>query len=113
MATPVTSSSQATETPSSAQDPAPAAASTDNAVTQSQGTDTDVEIVDVKRMGLKSVVWKEFTRVQMNGVWRAECMWCKDRLGGETKNGTTHLHDHLKICQSRQGMQERSETVHS
>jgi hypothetical protein len=55
----------------------------------------------VKRRKLKSVVWKEFTRIQINGVWRAECMWCKDRLGGETKNGTTHLHDHLKICQSR------------
>jgi hypothetical protein len=105
MATPVTSSSHATETPSTssaqAQEPAPAAASTDNVVVESQGTDTDVEIVDVKRRKLKSVVWKEFTRIQINGVWRAECMWCKDRLGGETKNGTTHLHDHLKICQSR------------
>ncbi|KAF8750253.1 hypothetical protein HU200_012509 [Digitaria exilis] len=28
-------------------------------------------------------------------------MWCKDKLGGETRNGTTHLHDHLKICQAR------------
>jgi hypothetical protein len=98
MATPVTSSSHATETPSSAQAPAPTAASIDDVAVESQGTDTDIEIVDVKRRKLKFVVWKEFTRIQINGVLRAECMWCKDRLGVETKNGTTHLHDHLKIC---------------
>jgi hypothetical protein len=70
-------------------------------VFESQGTNTDVEVVDVKRRKLKSVVWKEFNRPQINGVWRAECMWCKEKLGGETRNGTSHLHDHLKICQSR------------
>ncbi|RLN13151.1 hypothetical protein C2845_PM09G17750 [Panicum miliaceum] len=103
--------SSASQAPSSDQGPAPAAGvvaaaeagATANAaisIPESQGTDTDVEVVDSRRK-LKSVGWKEFTRVQINGVWKAECMWCKDRLGGDTKNGTTHLHDHLKICQSR------------
>ncbi|KAF8651101.1 hypothetical protein HU200_063633 [Digitaria exilis] len=27
-------------------------------------------------------------------------MWCKNRLVGETRNGTTHLNDHLKLCQT-------------
>ncbi|CAO2160779.1 unnamed protein product, partial [Urochloa humidicola] len=89
METPASSASQA---PSSDQGPASAAvaaateaggtADTAISIQESQGTDTDVEIVDAKRRKLKSVVWKEFTRVQINGVWRAECMWCKDRLGG-------------------------------
>jgi hypothetical protein len=43
--------------------------SSDNAALESQGTDTDVEAVDVKRRKLKSVVWKEFTRVEINGVF--------------------------------------------
>ncbi|KAL8554728.1 hypothetical protein ACS0TY_002790 [Phlomoides rotata] len=29
---------------------------------------------------------------------KAECSYCKKQLGGDTKNGTRHLHDHLKIC---------------
>lgn len=70
MATPGISSSQATDTLNSS------AAAPDTAAMESQGTDTDVEVVEVvdgKRRKLKSVVWKEFTRVQINGVWKARC----------------------------------------
>ncbi|KAF0895203.1 hypothetical protein E2562_008543 [Oryza meyeriana var. granulata] len=50
---------------------------------------------------LTSVVWKEFTRVKYNGRVKTKCMYCAKKLGGETKNGTKHLHDHLKICTLR------------
>ncbi|KAL8554565.1 hypothetical protein ACS0TY_002671 [Phlomoides rotata] len=35
---------------------------------------------------------------QIKGKWKAECNFCKKQLGGDTKNGTRHLHDHLRIC---------------
>lgn len=28
-------------------------------------------------------------------------MYCSSKLGGETRSGTKHLHDHLKICKLR------------
>lgn len=40
-------------------------------------------------------MWKEFKRKRIDNKWKAECIWCHKRLGGETKNGTKHLHDHL------------------
>ncbi|KAJ1279080.1 hypothetical protein BS78_04G127900 [Paspalum vaginatum] len=68
-----------------------------------QGTDDtgDVIVDGRKRRKLKSKAWLEFTREEINGVWKAKCMWCHIRLGGDTRNGTKHLHDHLAICQSR------------
>jgi hypothetical protein len=50
---------------------------------------------------LTSVVWKDFKRVKVAGVVKAECLYCYKRLRGTTKNGTKHLHDHLKICTLR------------
>jgi hypothetical protein len=50
---------------------------------------------------LTSVVWKEFKRVKWNGQVKAKCMYCFTKIGGETKNGTKHLHDHLKSCTLR------------
>ena len=29
---------------------------------------------------------------------RAQCLHYHKQLGGNNRNGTTHLHDHLKIC---------------
>lgn len=69
------------------------------------GTEDVVEIGDDVAVGskrkLKSVVWQEFDRVKVNGVWKAKCMWCKKLLGGETRNGTNHLRGHLEICSDR------------
>ncbi|TVU32864.1 hypothetical protein EJB05_24626, partial [Eragrostis curvula] len=62
--------------------------------TDSQGTDW-THAREIKRRKLKSV------RVLVNGKWKAECMWCKSLLGGETRNGTTHLHDHLNCYDAR------------
>ncbi|KAG8058624.1 hypothetical protein GUJ93_ZPchr0002g26636 [Zizania palustris] len=47
---------------------------------------------------LTSTVWNEFTRVKVKGVDKAKCMWCSKQLSGDTKNGTKHLHSHLKVC---------------
>lgn len=50
----------------------------------------------------KSPVWDELKRVKTGDDWFAICMRCQQRLKACSKNGTTHLHRHLKICQSRQ-----------
>jgi hypothetical protein len=42
---------------------------------------------------------------------KAECKWCKKLLVSGSRSGTTHLHGHLKTCQSRQvrgGMKQTS-----
>lgn len=73
-----TPSSSASQAPDAGVVAAVEAGVTANAVIsipESQGMDTDVEVVDGRRRKLKSVVWKEFTRIQTNGVWKAECMW--------------------------------------
>jgi len=47
---------------------------------------------------LRSVVWNEFKKVKVSGEVKAQCKWCDKQLGGKSKNGTKHLHDHLRIC---------------
>jgi hypothetical protein len=54
----------------------------------------------VKRK-LTSVVWNEFNKVLVNGELKVECVWCHVLLGGDPKNGTSHLHAHLARCESR------------
>lgn len=49
---------------------------------------------------LTSAVWKGFKRVKVEDKIKAKCNWCAKKLG-ETKNGTKHLHDHLKTCPYR------------
>lgn len=36
--------------------------------------------------------------MKIRGVIKAKCMYCSKYFSGETRNGTKHLHDHLKIC---------------
>ena len=59
------------------------------------------KLAGVKRK-TRSKVWDEFNRVSINGKWKAECQWCHNKLGGEPKDGTSHLHAHLGSCPSRQ-----------
>ncbi|KAM0906831.1 hypothetical protein ACQ4PT_016531 [Festuca glaucescens] len=54
----------------------------------------------VKRK-LTSVLWNEFNKVLANGELKVECVWCHVLLGGDSKNGTSHLHAHLARCESR------------
>ena len=45
--------------------------------------------------------------INVSGVWKAKCKWCKKHLGGETRNGTTHLKNHIVVCSdkaSRKGL---------
>ncbi|XP_074580915.1 zinc finger BED domain-containing protein RICESLEEPER 2-like [Curcuma longa] len=46
----------------------------------------------------KSVVWNHFDKCLVNNETKAQCRYCKKQLGGKSKNGTSHLHDHLKVC---------------
>ncbi|KAM0901986.1 hypothetical protein ACQ4PT_019543 [Festuca glaucescens] len=60
--------------------------------------DVEVEAVGPKRRKLTSAVWKQFKRMKIGGKWKTKCIHCSKKLGGETKNGTKHLHDHLRSC---------------
>ena len=57
----------------------------------------DVVVGSKRKRGpkLKSKVWLEFDTIELNGVWKAKCKWCKKHLGGDTRNGTSHLSGHL------------------
>lgn len=59
------------------------------------------EVVVRPRRKLTSPVWKEFKKVKVKNMMKAKCNWCSKKLGGETRNGTKHLLDHLKICPYR------------
>jgi hypothetical protein len=50
---------------------------------------------------LTSVVWKEFKRIRWHGKIKAKCIYYSSKLGGETRDGTKHLHVHLKSCTLR------------
>lgn len=63
-----------------------------------EGEEVEVEAVGPKRLTLTSAVWKQFKRMKIGGKWKAKCIHCSKKLGGETKNGTKHLHDHLRSC---------------
>nr|XP_023915248.1 zinc finger BED domain-containing protein RICESLEEPER 3-like [Quercus suber] len=51
-----------------------------------------------ERGRLKSVAWNHFKKRKVDGKDKAECNYCTRLLVGGSKNGTRHLHDHLKIC---------------
>ena len=79
-----------------------AAPATDSATL---GNNDVVEVEDDVPVGskrkLRSEVWKDFDLINVSGVWKAKCKWCKKHLGGETRNGTTHLKNHIAVCQDR------------
>ncbi|KAJ0099602.1 hypothetical protein Patl1_20043 [Pistacia atlantica] len=49
----------------------------------------------------KSVVWQHFKKIKVDGKDKAECNYCRKQLAGGSKNGTRHLHAHIKICSRR------------
>ena len=51
---------------------------------------------------LNSDVWLELDLVTIVGKDKAKCQWCKKLLAGSSKDGTSHLRGHLRICASRQ-----------
>jgi len=102
------------DTPASSAAPSPTPTSSAN-TTPAESVDLEVpsqttratkpqdahKLAGVKRK-LKSKVWDEFERVVVGGKWKAECEWCHSKLGGETKDGTSHLQMHLATCAARQ-----------
>ncbi|KAJ4723577.1 Zinc finger BED domain-containing protein [Melia azedarach] len=65
-----------------------------------------------KRRKLTSKVWKEFTKYEGKDgkVW-AMCKYCKKKFDGSSKNGTTHLNNHLKRCRSSRNEDGLGETL--
>ncbi|XP_076905372.1 zinc finger BED domain-containing protein RICESLEEPER 2-like [Bidens hawaiensis] len=49
----------------------------------------------------RSAVWNHFKLMKVNGEDKAECNYCKKKLGGSSKNGTSHLRDHFERCPRR------------
>ena len=93
LATAVASSSQSQATDEVGVGKEPVDISDDDEVEEE---DAEVEAIGPKRRKLTSAVWKQFKRVKIGGKWKAKCIHCSKKLGGETKNGTKHLHDHLR-----------------
>ncbi|KAI3513058.1 hypothetical protein L1887_20383 [Cichorium endivia] len=74
-----------------------------DSVTQDETPDNvqeEFESVGQKRK-TRSVVWNHFKKIKVNGVEKAECNYCKKKLGGSSRSGTRHLHDHFKGCVRR------------
>ncbi|XP_073221462.1 zinc finger BED domain-containing protein RICESLEEPER 2-like [Cicer arietinum] len=59
------------------------------------------EIPEDRNNRLKSIVWDHFTKVKVDGKEKAKCNYCKKLLGGRARDGTSHLHGHMKICTPR------------
>ncbi|RYR38527.1 hypothetical protein Ahy_A09g043569 [Arachis hypogaea] len=53
------------------------------------------------KKGLTSEAWKHFRREKIDGKWKEICKYCERKIGGDTKQGTKHLHDHIRICPIR------------
>ena len=103
-ANPDTPASSATPTPSSSANATPAESvdlEVPSQTTRATKPQEAHKLAGVKRK-LKSKVWDEFERVLVGKKWKAECEWCHSKLGGETKDGTSHLHAHLTTCAFRQ-----------
>ena len=51
---------------------------------------------------LKSDVWNHFEKIVVNGEPKAKCLHCNNLFSGNSKNGTSHLKDHLDLrCTKR------------
>lgn len=80
-------------------------------VSESRGeTQEEEEYVEEESSKLRSSVWQHFNRLQVNGEWKAKCHYCFKLLGGNTRNGTKHLHCHLQRCK-RKGVTDLRQTI--
>ncbi|KAK1421801.1 hypothetical protein QVD17_24433 [Tagetes erecta] len=64
-----------------------------------------------KKRKLTSLVWDHFKKIKINGEEKAECNYCKSKLGAKSKNGTKHLHAHLKSCPNRKNKDLRQQVL--
>jgi hypothetical protein len=61
---------------------------------------------------LKPAVWEDFHKIEVDGKWKAKCKWCKKSLSAEGTSGTTHLHNHVSSCDSRQDRKGLKLAIH-
>ncbi|XP_038679444.1 zinc finger BED domain-containing protein RICESLEEPER 2-like [Tripterygium wilfordii] len=78
----------------------------DNSSRQSNSGTSNVDVFPggvqiVKKRRFTSEARSHFTQLTINGVEKAECNYCKKRLSGNMKNGTSHLSAHTKNCAFR------------
>lgn len=86
-----------TSTPVTSQSPSEVNA---NPIHIDLGDDEEMTEENRKRK-LTSSVWQHFKLQRINNVSKAICRQCNKQLGGESKNGTSHLHAHLNRCPLR------------
>ncbi|XP_022855112.1 zinc finger BED domain-containing protein DAYSLEEPER-like, partial [Olea europaea var. sylvestris] len=71
----------------------------------------DIGEISFGKKKLTSTVWEHYKRQKISEKLKAICNHCKKQLGGETKNGTKHLNDHLKRCVLRYKDNTRQATL--
>ncbi|KAG6477545.1 hypothetical protein ZIOFF_066812 [Zingiber officinale] len=70
-----------------------------NEATLNNTLDAEISGTDVgTKRKCRSIAWDHFEKKLIGGKWKAICNDCKKTLGGDTKNSTKHLLDHMKIC---------------
>ncbi|KAE8658624.1 hypothetical protein F3Y22_tig00116971pilonHSYRG00993 [Hibiscus syriacus] len=47
------------------------------------------------------MVWDHFKKEKINNEWKAICNHNKNKFNGKSKNGTSHLRDHIRRCKKR------------
>ncbi|CAN0826270.1 hypothetical protein LINGRAHAP2_LOCUS640 [Linum grandiflorum] len=47
---------------------------------------------------LTSDIWPHFTRLYLNEILKAKCIYCMKVLVGKSTNGTSHLRTHRNCC---------------
>ena len=57
-------------------------------------SDDNEEILKSSRLTL--VVWNHYKRQKINDTMKPICNYCGKKLGGESRNGIKHLHNHFK-----------------
>lgn len=61
----------------------------------------EVDRISPNKRGLTSKAWIHFRRQMIDEKWKAICNYCDKKLFGETKQGSKHLHDHIRSCKLR------------
>ncbi|CAN0925138.1 Zinc finger BED domain-containing protein RICESLEEPER 1, partial [Linum grandiflorum] len=51
---------------------------------------------------LKSDLWPHYTRMLVNGILKAKCIYCKKIYTAVSTNGTSHLRTHKNKCIQKQ-----------
>ncbi|XP_031276144.1 zinc finger BED domain-containing protein RICESLEEPER 2-like [Pistacia vera] len=93
-------------TPSSSTPQRSRPATDSSATTTATVNEEDIEATDVnpfvrKKRAKTSVVWKDFTEINVSSGPKAECIHCKKRLAMTSTRSTTHLSRNLKTCVRR------------